>query len=492
MTINILPDDVLLIIFHFDVLEDISPVLCLPWHRLVHVCQRWRSLTFASPNFLHLRLICSPWTRVKFTSIWPPLPIIIRDMADWPMPHNYDFNAAIVHPNRVSEIDLRLTSSQLQRLASAMQEQFLALIHLKVRFDDDDYLTPIPTLPDGFSAPNLQSLELHSVAFPTLPKFLLSATCLVRLTLSNINRHRYISPETIVTGLAMMANLKSLTIEFIPFIFLPDLKTIMPPPPTRTILPTLTCLRFQGISEYLEDVVSRIDAPMLDTICITFYQLIFDIPHLTRFIKHTTRFEILSEAHVDLDFNGVIVGNLPPTRNVDEMSGFRISVLHVDMNRWHSSLAQFFTSIFPFIFMVKHIYIYARYISSDWRVDSENIQCLEIFHRFTALKNLYLSKVLALRIAPALQKLVGGRVTEVLPALQNLYLEGLEPSGHIQEAIGKFISARQLSGHPMTVSLWVRDSERDSERDPDSDTDLNWYSDSNRPDPASDSDSYWW
>jgi hypothetical protein len=53
------------------------------------------------------------------------------------MPEDYDFDAAIVHHNRVCEINLlHLTSSQLQRLASAMQEQFPALIHLMLGFFD--------------------------------------------------------------------------------------------------------------------------------------------------------------------------------------------------------------------------------------------------------------------------------------------------------------------------------------------------------------------
>jgi hypothetical protein len=57
-------------------------------------------------------------------------------MANWPMPEDYDFNAAIVHHNRVSVISLfRLTSSQLQRLVSAMQGQFPELIHLTLDFN---------------------------------------------------------------------------------------------------------------------------------------------------------------------------------------------------------------------------------------------------------------------------------------------------------------------------------------------------------------------
>lgn len=36
------------------------------------------------------------------------------------------------------------------------------------------------------------------------------------------------------------------------------------PPLTRSVLPALIVLRFVGASEYLEDLVARIDAPLLD------------------------------------------------------------------------------------------------------------------------------------------------------------------------------------------------------------------------------------
>ena len=107
--------------------------------------------------------------------------------------------------------------------------------------------------------------------------------------------------------------------------------------------------------------------------------------------------------------------------------------------------------------MVEHLYIYGpRYLPSQWQDDIENMQWLEIFHPFTAVKNLYVSKEFAQCIAPALQELVGERVTEVLPALESLFLEELQPSGPVQEAIGQFVAARQLLGHPVAVSHWNR------------------------------------
>ena len=61
----------------------------------------------------------------------------------------------------------------------------------------------------------------------------------------------------------------------------------------------------------------------------------------------------------------------------------------------------------------------------------------------------------------ALQELVGARITEVLPSLQNIFVEGLEelePSGlFFQENIEQFVTARQLSDHPIAISDWGED-----------------------------------
>jgi hypothetical protein len=428
------------------------------WDRLVHVCRRWRSVVFASPNFLDLKLVCGPRTRAELTGIWPPLPIIIRNAFDRPLPEYYDFDAATVHHNRVCQIHLvHLGSSQIQRLASAMREQFPALIHL--RLDSAYYRRPVqaPALPDEFlggSAPRLQSLEFSSIAFPALPRLLLSATGLVCLSLWNIPHSGYFSPEVITAGLAVLANLKSLTIEFGSSLPLPDRESRRPPPPTRTVLPALTHFEFGGLSEYLEDLVARIDAPFLDSFWITFvHEIIFDIPQLAQLTRRTPKFQALNEAHVVTGYYGVQVDSLPPTQNFDKKSGLGISCEEYD---WQlSNLAQFFTSLFPSVYVVEHLYIYRpRNVSSQWQNDMENMQWLEILHPFTAVKKFYVCKEFAQCIAPALQELVGERVTNVLPALENLFLEELEPSGPVQEALGHFIAARQLLGRPVGVSHW--------------------------------------
>jgi hypothetical protein len=280
----------------------------------------------------------------------------------------------------------------------------------------------------------------------------MSATHLVRLALRNIPRSRYISPEVILASLAVLANLKSLTIE------LKHLRHDRHPPlPTRTVLPALTYLEFLGPSKYLEDLVARIDAPLLDSLCITFYyEVIFDIPQLAQFMRRTTRFQALKEAHVNLDFPGVRVESSPPSRTSNENPGLRISC--EDLYWQLPFLVHVFRSLFPSIYTVEHLYIHGpRYVLSQWEDDNENLQWLQIFDPFTSVKNLYIIKEFAECISPALRELDGEGVIDVLPALESLFLEKLRPRrrwGHVREGLQQFVSARQLLGHPVAISHW--------------------------------------
>jgi len=81
---------------------------------------------------------------------------------------------------------------------------------------------------------------------------------------------------------------------------------------------------------------------------------------------------------------------------------------------------------------------------------------MEFLDLFTAVKGLYLSNGIALRVARALQELARESVvTDMLPSLRDIFVEGFQPTGPVHEAIGQFIAARQLSDHPLTVDNWV-------------------------------------
>jgi hypothetical protein len=72
------------------------------------------------------------------------------------------------------------------------------------------------------------------------------------------------------------------------------------------------------------------------------------------------------------------------------------------------------------------------------------------------VKNLYVSEKFVQGFAHGLEELVEARLMDVLPALESVFLEGLQSSGPVQEAVGKFAAARQLLGRPVTVSHWSK------------------------------------
>jgi hypothetical protein len=393
--------------------------------------------------------------------VWPALPIVIfGDGLSTSTSGADNIIAALQQNDRVCELDLwDVTSSQLEKVAAAMQEPFPVLTSLGLQWHSIEDTSPPPLVPDSFmggSAPRLRSLHLNRIPFPGLPKLLSSANGLVHLFLSNIPQSGYISPDALVTCLSALTSLKDLSFEFQSPRSRPDRASRRRPPPMRRSLPVLTRLSFRGVSEYLEDFVARIDTPQLDRLSITFFnQLIFDTPHLSQFISRIPKFQSPDEARI-VFHDSVVEVTLPsPTRRF----GYEALTLGISSREsdWQlSSLAQLCRTSLPALATVEHFYIHkGGYMSPRWQSDIENSQWLEVLHLFTAAGNLYLSKEVSPRIAPALQELVGGRTTEVLPTLQSLSLE-VQPSGPVQEAIGDFLAARQLSGHPIAVSSWER------------------------------------
>jgi hypothetical protein len=273
----------------------------------------------------------------------------------------------------------------------------------------------------------------------------LSATQVVDLHLLGIPDSGYISPEAMVTSLSALTRLEILEIAFGYF------GSRLPPPPTRTLLPALTQLRFKGISEGLEDLTARIDAPLLDKLDIAIsHPQSFDMPQLAQFIGRTPKFKTPNQARVVFNSDYHVWVTLPQTSD----GRLRLGILCYD--RHLPSLTQICGSSFPQSFLpaVEHLYIIEGLSQLLWPDDIQSSQWLELLHPFSAVKSLYISQEFTSRFAPVLQELVGERVTEVLPALQTLFLEDALPLGPVGEAIRQFVAARQLAGHLIGVSRW--------------------------------------
>jgi hypothetical protein len=449
-TIDILPDDALLVIFDFYLGET---KWTNRWHILVHVCRRWRLVVFGSPRHLNLQLVCTHRTPVRRTlDVWLPFPIVLRG--------NYYKNlgkdniiATLEHNDRVCEIELRHISSSLwENVLTVMQEPFPILTDLKLLFADD----MASIVPDSFlggSTPRLRKLVLDGIPFPRLPKLLLSATHLVHLQLLNIPHSGYFTPESMVTCLLTLIRLESLTLKFESPRPRSDRENRRLPPPTRTLLASLTHFTFKGVSEYLEDIVAWVDAPLLDHLDIIFFhQLIFDTPLLARFISRIPKLNAHDQAHVAFSDWGAFL-TLPRTYD----RRFRLAISCTQPDWLVLSMAQVCNSTLPPFSTLERLHISDRGSTQQrWHGDIENSEWLELLRPFAAVKSLYLAEEYAPHIVRTLQEVAGERATEVLPALECLFLEKLYRSGPVQEAIEQLAAVRQLSNHPIVISLWQR------------------------------------
>ena len=456
MTIDMLPDNAVLEIFDFY----LDGARIEAWITLVHVSRRWRSVVFGSPRRLNLRLACRARTPVRETvDVWPRFPIVIsgNDNEEWGVDN---IIAALEHNDRVCGVELwNVQSSQMEKVLAAMQEPFPALTYLDLVSKDKTG----PVIPDSFlggSAPRLRSLSLDRIPFSSLPRLLLSATDLVHLSLCGIPPSGYISPEAMIAGLSTLVRLKSLWLEFRS----PLWESGRSPPPRRALLPALTHFEFKGFCEYFEDLVARIDTPLLDDLKITFSDLfIFDTAQLAQFISRTPKFKAPDEAYVK--FSACDVSLTLPRRGTFDGT-LHFAILCTDSLWQLSSLTQVCSSPLyqALIPTVQHLYIldaeFLRPCWQDYVNEEESNQWLELLRPFTAVKDLYLHREFVPYFAATLQELGTESDAEVLPALQKIFLEDPWLSGSVREIIKQFVALRRLSGDPAVLSLWSTGREK--------------------------------
>ena len=350
ISINVLPDDVLVEIFDFCSL-DVDRWL-YAWQTLVHVCRRWRRVVFGAPRRLDLQLVCSAKTPARDTlDFWPPLPLLVyADVSETTGVDNVV--AALEHSDRVHDISITVPRSLSNELWKGMEEPVPELTFLDLEsINEDEPLSILPDLFLGRSAPRLRSLKLDDVPFPGLPKLLLSAAYLTELSLSAIRPSGYISPEAMVTGFSALTRLERLFLEFEfppPYRPHPDGQIRRLLAPTRCVLPVLTRFKFKGSSKYLDDLVACIDAPRLDDFSVIFFDYQFNqdtTPHLSQFICRTPYLKAFGKAHITFYMGDAVMVNL--SSETFDSGELNLAVLCTVPEFHMSSLIQVCTSCLP-------------------------------------------------------------------------------------------------------------------------------------------------
>ena len=191
------------------------------------------------------------------------------------------------------------------------------------------------------------------------------------------------------------------------------------PPPTRAVLPTLTHLSFTGFSEYLEDLLARIDAPRVNRFSLMFSdELAFDTPQVIQFISRTPKLSTPEEAQALFDFGDVVLTIPSPPSTVLDIEGPTLGTSCIFSYEQLYTLAEAgSSSLFP-LSTVKQLYVKEsddQSICYGAGIDSGVFRWL--FRPFTSVKTLYLTDYLAQYAMPAIRK---PKREKVLPVLENI------------------------------------------------------------------------
>jgi hypothetical protein len=453
-----LPEDILLEIFDFYRLDAMRLSRGRPWkwHRLAHVCRKWRYVISISPRRLNLRILCKYGAPIEsILGSWPTFPLVIKFDAIRklkPMPRN--ILVALRCSDRICDINLSVTSPMTGSIVELMQKPCPALEKFRLLVKDAMGPSTIP-VHDAFlggSAPRLREIELQGITlpFPAIRRVLFSANNLAELHLSDIPNAVYFSPLDLVTALSALDQLKRLAIGF-------HSPTSRPAPSTthrylrRTALPSLTFFDFHGASEYLEEFVAQIYLPALCKITIKlFNQIFFEIPKFGQFIPHQNSMlgspTLVLVTHSAESVSVFLIQN--EDSSPDEYCHLETSCRRLD---WQLSfVTQILSQLFPLLSSVAKLTFITHLEMPTGKEDVDATQWLELFQLFTHVREIHVFEQLVPDIVHALA--MEPMDIGVLPELTSLSLNGYHKSPSTAKAAEEFVATRRVSGRTVSLS----------------------------------------
>jgi hypothetical protein len=460
-TIEMLSEDILIDIFDFYRLDALQLSRGRPWkwHRLAHVCRKWRYIISISPRRLDLRILCKYGAPIEsILGSWPTFPLVIkfdaiRKSLAKPMPRN--ILIALRCSDRICNINLSVTSSMAGPIVELIQKPCPVLEKLRLTVKDAMGPSDIPIHGTflGGSAPHLREIELHGIAlpFPAIRRVLLSTNSLAELDLSNVPNAVYFSPEDLITTLSTLDQLKRLAIGFHSPTSRPA-PSMTHPSYRHTTLPSLKVLDFHGASEYLEEFVAQIQLPSLCKITIKlFNQIFFEIPQFSQFIPHQNSNLLGSPTLVLVTLSAESVSvfliqneNASP----DEYCDLGTSCRRLD---WQLSfVTQILNQLSPLLFSVAKLTFITHSEMPTGREDVDPSQWLELFQLFTHVREIHVFEQLVPDIVQAL--ITEAMFIGVLPELTSLSLNGYRKSPSVAKAAEEFVTTRRVSGRTVSLS----------------------------------------
>ena len=425
------------------------------WHRLSHVCQRWRNITLGSASYLGISLVCTYRTPVAdMLAHSPPLPLVVdyntrgRDIST---DDEEGTILALTQRNRVLRVRL---NRSLQKFIATMDEEYPILEFLVIGLPDEDEST-ILRFPETLQAPHLRHLRLRSFALPTGSQLLTTAVGLATLSLIMVHPSTYFHPNTLLQWISLMPQLETLTIYFTFSIPNRDVErqlthvlTIAP-----VTLPNLRHFVFHGVSTYLEALVHRVTTPRLKKLRIEFFsQLTFFVPRLLQLMSTADdlRSHSAKLSFVDKKIEMAIYphGDIGP--GDIEKYAFVVVVFCWHLDWQLSSMAQISNSLNQVFSAVEHLNLVHKVHSRSAEEHNEvdRTEWRRLLRPFSNVKALSIAKALVKDLSRCLQVEDGELPLEVLPELQELTYSGSADTG---DAFTSFVDARRNAGRPVTL-----------------------------------------
>ncbi|KAI0263611.1 hypothetical protein BC834DRAFT_304452 [Gloeopeniophorella convolvens] len=410
----------------------------LSFRAALQVCRTWRHLVLGSPNRLNLTLNIKRGSPAsELLTHFPLLPVTLdyrtKDRSMDPKGVEGTLRG-MVHPRRMRCIKLTAPAPEMRGMLAVMDSHFPMLESLEISAEDPpERRVPGETkplnLPPSFSAPRLAVLELGGIAPPVEPDSSLSARfpVLVYLWLSDILSTIQLPPEYIVDIISSMPLLTDLGIHFrhqrnncsescgIG-------RAAKRVQTKRTPQLSLRCLTFKGSCKYFDNLASRISAPSLQHLDVTFYnQLSFALPSIMSFDGARSIVEAAPSTSILFEPGYV---QIAPLMGDDRRKPWSFVVLSTQFDWQVASAAEICEALSPALHTASTLELTPR--DSDatppWQAEGRPEDWQDLLRPFRNVKTLRVYPALCHELSRSLMSGGTEASLELLPELQTLEL----------------------------------------------------------------------
>ena len=360
---------------------------------------------------------------------------------------------ALEHRHRIHY--LCLVFSDMHRIVMAIDGEFPILEFLIVEFLATNSTAPV--LPETLQAPHLRHLMLNGFAFPIRPRLRPTVTGLVTLCLVIQHETAYFQPNILLQWISFIPQLESLLFALAFPVFDHDVESHMPSDTTYITLPKLRVFEFYGVNAYLDAVVCRIKAPLLEKLYIKFseHQLTFPFPvsRLPQFANTTENLRF-GDAVVSFEDDQTDVLLLHPGANTYQI-WVMIECCHLEQQV--SAMAGICNGLCEVFSAVENLTLQREVHdpSSQDRNDVDRIEWRRLLRSFSNVKTLSIKDGLVEDLSHCLRPEDGELPLEILPELQVLKYSQQSRGTDYGGAFNSLIVARRNAGRHVLVGRHV-------------------------------------